>query len=80
MSFTAWINQHVVGHHIHTNVAGVDPDLPVNFTSDFRRIVKRQVTLISAAAHEFYNFNLDFETHICLATLLSASYVWLFIT
>lgn len=43
LSFTAWNNQHVVGHHIYTNVAGVDPDLPVDFKSDIRRILERQV-------------------------------------
>lgn len=42
-SMTSWLNQHVVGHHIYTNVAGADPDLPVNFDSDVRRIVERQV-------------------------------------
>lgn len=44
-SMTSWLNQHVVGHHIYTNVAGADPDLPVNFDSDVRRIVTRQVLL-----------------------------------
>lgn len=43
LSFTAWNTQHIVGHHIYTNVVGVDPDLPVNFKSDIRRIVDRQV-------------------------------------
>nr|AGS55977.1 delta-5 desaturase [Pythium aphanidermatum] len=41
----SWLNQHIVGHHIYTNVAGADPDLPVNFKSDVRRIVERQVLL-----------------------------------
>ncbi|ETM02781.1 hypothetical protein L917_00858 [Phytophthora nicotianae] len=41
----SWLNQHVVGHHIYTNVAGADPDLPVDFKSDVRRIVYRQVLL-----------------------------------
>jgi fatty acid desaturase len=44
-SMTSWLNQHVVGHHIYTNVAGADPDLPVDFKSDVRRIVYRQVLL-----------------------------------
>lgn len=43
MSFTSWNNQHIVGHHVYTNVAGVDPDLPVNFKRDIRRIVDRQI-------------------------------------
>lgn len=42
-SLSSWLNQHVVGHHIYTNVAGVDPDLPINFDGDMRRIVDRQV-------------------------------------
>lgn len=72
-NLSSWLNQHVVGHHIYTNLAGmlfaswrvqsrgsplesnecfflnskfcagVDPDLPVNFDSDMRRIVDRQV-------------------------------------
>ncbi|KAJ0405285.1 hypothetical protein ATCC90586_007324 [Pythium insidiosum] len=42
-SMVSWLNQHIVGHHIYTNVAGADPDLPVNFDSDVRRIVERQV-------------------------------------
>lgn len=44
-SMVSWLNQHVVGHHIYTNVAGADPDLPVDFESDVRRIVHRQVLL-----------------------------------
>jgi cytochrome b involved in lipid metabolism len=42
-SMISWLNQHIVGHHIYTNVAGADPDLPVNFKDDIRRIVERQV-------------------------------------
>ncbi|OQR99376.1 Delta(5) fatty acid desaturase [Achlya hypogyna] len=42
-SMVSWLNQHVVGHHIYTNVAGSDPDLPVNMDGDVRRIVDRQV-------------------------------------
>lgn len=44
-SMVSWLNQHVVGHHIYTNVPGADPDLPVNFESDVRRIVNRQMML-----------------------------------
>lgn len=44
-NMVSWLNQHIVGHHIYTNVAGADPDLPVNFKSDIRRIVERQVLL-----------------------------------
>lgn len=47
-NLSSWLNQHVVGHHIYTNVAGVDPDLPVNFESDMRRIVERQVKALDA--------------------------------
>ncbi|KAL7687113.1 putative fatty acid desaturase, cytochrome b5-like heme/steroid binding domain superfamily [Plasmopara halstedii] len=41
----SWLNQHIVGHHVYTNVAGADPDLPVDFKSDIRRIIHRQVLL-----------------------------------
>lgn len=34
--------QHVVGHHIYTNVFGADPDLPETTTGDLRRLVHRQ--------------------------------------
>ena len=39
----AWHNQHVVGHHVYTNIMGADPDLPVSDKGDLRRIVKRQI-------------------------------------
>jgi fatty acid desaturase len=42
-SMVAWHNQHVVGHHVYTNIMGADPDLPVSDQGDLRRIVKRQV-------------------------------------
>ncbi|KAH9089809.1 hypothetical protein LEN26_018982 [Aphanomyces euteiches] len=44
-SMVSWLNQHVVGHHIYTNVTGADPDLPVNLEGDIRRLVTRQVLL-----------------------------------
>jgi cytochrome b involved in lipid metabolism len=28
-SLWAWLHQHVIGHHVFTNVAGLDPDLPM---------------------------------------------------
>lgn len=34
--------QHVVGHHIYTNVFGADPDLPETAEGDPRRLVHRQ--------------------------------------
>ena len=36
-------NQHVVGHHIYTNVFEADPDLPVAPKGDLRRLVAKQV-------------------------------------
>lgn len=42
-SMTSWHNQHVIGHHIHTNVMECDPDLPVSFEDDLRRLVPKQV-------------------------------------
>jgi len=42
-SFTSWYYQHVVGHHIYTNIMGSDPDLPVLEEGDLRYLVKRQI-------------------------------------
>ncbi|CAM9122099.1 unnamed protein product [Sphacelaria rigidula] len=41
-NLTSWHYQHVVGHHIYTNVYGADPDLPVADEGDPRRLVSRQ--------------------------------------
>ena len=41
-SFTSWHNQHVIGHHLYTNVMGVDPDLPVTKEGDLRRVAHEQ--------------------------------------
>jgi len=41
-SMTSWHHQHVLGHHVYTNVLGADPDLPFNLEGDLRYIVKRQ--------------------------------------
>eukprot|EP01126_Amoeba_proteus_P049737 TRINITY_DN5832_c0_g1_i10.p1 TRINITY_DN5832_c0_g1~~TRINITY_DN5832_c0_g1_i10.p1 ORF type:complete len:369 (-),score=83.08 TRINITY_DN5832_c0_g1_i10:111-1217(-) len=38
-----WHYQHVLGHHIYTNVMGADPDLPELLEGDMRYIVPRQV-------------------------------------
>lgn len=42
-SMISWHHQHVVGHHIYTNVFEADPDLPVVHKGDPRRLVSRQV-------------------------------------
>jgi len=42
-SMVSWRNQHVIGHHVYTNVMGADPDLPVATEGDVRRIVPEQV-------------------------------------
>lgn len=39
----SWLHQHVMGHHVYTNVAEIDPDLPVDMDGDARRLFKRQV-------------------------------------
>lgn len=39
----SWHHQHVVGHHIYTNVLGADPDMPVAEEGDPRRLVSRQM-------------------------------------
>ena len=41
-SMVSWHNQHVVGHHIYTNVYSVDPDLPVAASGDIRLIAPQQ--------------------------------------
>lgn len=41
-SMLSWRNQHVMGHHVYTNVLGSDPDLPVSLEADPRRLVKEQ--------------------------------------
>lgn len=40
---TSWHNQHVVGHHVYTNVVGADPDLPVEMSGDIRRVAPQQL-------------------------------------
>lgn len=35
--------QHVIGHHIYTNVFLADPDLPDKMEADPRRLVPKQV-------------------------------------
>lgn len=42
-SMVAWQNQHVVGHHVYTNVYQVDPDLPMAATGDIRLIAPQQI-------------------------------------
>lgn len=41
-SMLSWRNQHVIGHHVYTNVMGADPDLPTCVTGDPRRLVPEQ--------------------------------------
>ncbi|GAV01754.1 hypothetical protein RvY_12413 [Ramazzottius varieornatus] len=41
-SINSWHNQHILGHHIYTNVMGVDPDLPVEKEGDIRRVCWQQ--------------------------------------
>lgn len=42
-SMLSWRNQHVIGHHVYTNVMGSDPDLPEARDGDPRRLVPEQV-------------------------------------
>jgi hypothetical protein len=37
-----WHHQHIIGHHVYTNVFEGDPDLPAVEKGDPRRLVKRQ--------------------------------------
>lgn len=41
-SFDAWLHQHVVGHHVYTNVLMIDPDVPMQQDGDIRRIMPQQ--------------------------------------
>ncbi|KAA8497298.1 Delta(5) fatty acid desaturase A [Porphyridium purpureum] len=41
-SMVSWRNQHVIGHHVYTNVMGADPDLPMTKEGDPRRIAPSQ--------------------------------------
>ena len=41
-SVASWYHQHVLGHHVYTNVMGVDPDLPAARTGDIRRVCHQQ--------------------------------------
>ena len=43
-SMYSWLNQHVLGHHIYTNITGTDPDVPSIQSGDLRRISKQQST------------------------------------
>jgi len=42
-SIVAWHHQHVIGHHIYTNIMGADPDLPVAREGDLRFLIKQQL-------------------------------------
>jgi len=39
---TSWHNQHIIGHHVYTNVVGADPDLPMVLEGDIRRVSRVQ--------------------------------------
>lgn len=41
-SYFAWLHQHVIGHHLYTNVRGADPDIGEGDV-DFRRVSPAQV-------------------------------------
>eukprot|EP00163_Fabomonas_tropica_P005870 TRINITY_DN1551_c0_g1_i1.p1 TRINITY_DN1551_c0_g1~~TRINITY_DN1551_c0_g1_i1.p1 ORF type:complete len:543 (-),score=148.07 TRINITY_DN1551_c0_g1_i1:264-1892(-) len=42
-SMTSWHHSHVIGHHVYTNVMGVDPDMPMAERGDIRRLVFKQI-------------------------------------
>eukprot|EP00180_Rhodochaete_pulchella_P001909 Plantae.Rhodophyta-Rhodochaete_pulchella.ctg28710.p1 GENE.Plantae.Rhodophyta-Rhodochaete_pulchella.ctg28710~~Plantae.Rhodophyta-Rhodochaete_pulchella.ctg28710.p1 ORF type:complete len:454 (-),score=58.77 Plantae.Rhodophyta-Rhodochaete_pulchella.ctg28710:180-1439(-) len=44
-SMVSWRNQHVIGHHVYTNVFGSDPDLPMVDDGDPRRVSHAQMWL-----------------------------------
>jgi len=41
-SIVSWHNQHIVGHHVYTNIIGADPDLPIKLHGDVRRVAPHQ--------------------------------------
>ena len=41
-SIASWHHQHILGHHVYTNVMGVDPDLPATREGDIRRVCEKQ--------------------------------------
>ena len=41
-SITSWYHQHTLGHHVYTNVMGLDPDLPGSASGDIRRVCRQQ--------------------------------------
>ncbi|KAJ3387986.1 hypothetical protein HDU92_001701 [Lobulomyces angularis] len=41
-SINSWLHQHVLSHHLYTNISEVDADLPIKPTGDIRRITKFQ--------------------------------------
>jgi len=41
-SVISWFHQHVLGHHIYTNIMGIDPDMPFMKEGDMRYLVKQQ--------------------------------------
>jgi len=41
-SIMSWLHQHVLGHHIYTNIMGADPDMPFFKEGDLRFLVKQQ--------------------------------------
>lgn len=42
-SINSWMHQHVLSHHLYTNIHKADGDLPLKSTGDIRRIVPSQV-------------------------------------
>lgn len=44
-SFLSWRNQHILGHHVYTNVMCADPDLPTLVEGDPRRVLPEQTYL-----------------------------------
>ena len=56
-SINSWFHQHTIGHHIFTNVNGVDPDVPAAKDGDIRRISSYQNW---APAYRFQHLYLPF--------------------
>jgi fatty acid desaturase len=53
-SVAAWHHQHVLGHHVYTNVFLADPDLPAVSAGDLRRLVPAQAGHAAYAYQHWY--------------------------
>jgi len=53
-SMLSWQHQHTMGHHLYTNLFGIDPDMPMTEKGDLRRLVTRQLWSLSYKYQHVY--------------------------